>query len=251
MLAAEDEGASHVAWRRGFFRLWVLGSVLFAVVVAALSYAPIRVALHLAAFEKAWKPDTLMVPVRCDNARGAAGADYATREGRKPGPWDQYSKSNASDYCWYLISKFRELYPEYKRISDVELASKKWADAPPPPPGFEVNPQSRSAALGGWAPYAPPQQMAVDPWGSFYAQRHLHSAFPLRLLLLALLSGGFFPALKRGHLEDQLRTIGNGPAVLRAPNLGVRAEVADQDHLVDATSHEVTPLGFDVSRRCP
>jgi hypothetical protein len=196
MLAAEDEGASHVAWRRGFFRLWVLGSVLFAVVVAALSYAPIRVALHLAAFEKAWKPDTLMVPVRCDNARGAAGADYATREGRKPGPWDQYSKSNASDYCWYLISKFRELYPEYKRISDVELASKKWADAPPPPPGFEVNPQSRSAALGRWAQYAPPQQMAVDPRAMVLRAAALAFGVPAATLVVGLAFGWVFSGFK-------------------------------------------------------
>src|SRR5262245_9963232 len=40
------------------------------------------------------------------------------------------------------------------------------------------------------------------------------------------------PGVRRGHAQIRDR-----PAVLRAPDLGVAAEIADQDHLVHATGH--------------
>jgi pilus assembly protein Flp/PilA len=131
------------------------------------------------------------VPVRCGNTRGVAGTDFTTRKGQNPD-----SKPNAFDYCWYSISKFRELYPEFKRISDVELGSKKYVDLPPPPAGFEVDPLSRSAALGGWAPYAPPQQIAVDPWTLVLRAAALAFGVPAATLVVGFDFGWVFSGFK-------------------------------------------------------
>ena len=39
-----------MSWRRGFFRVWVLGSALFVVAVAAINYSEIRAQFDAAAF---------------------------------------------------------------------------------------------------------------------------------------------------------------------------------------------------------
>jgi hypothetical protein len=66
----------------------------------------------------------LMLPVRCTQrdgtpARGTAGFDFvrSLEEGK---PWSQ-------DTCWYELSKFRALYPEYNDLSDSDLAAKMYA----------------------------------------------------------------------------------------------------------------------------
>lgn len=127
-------------WRQGFFRFWVIGSALFVVAVAAINYGDIKAQFEASAFKKVWEQDELAVPIRCKNARGTAGTDFqlglfddlipATRRETRP--------VNPSDYCWYAISKFRLLYPEFKNLSDKGLASKRYVDLPPPPPGFVV-----------------------------------------------------------------------------------------------------------------
>jgi hypothetical protein len=66
----------------------------------------------------------LLVPQLCGDARGVAGTDYSTLQDRNPGPWDTYAKPNPFDRCWYAMSKFRPLYPEYKNLSDRELSNK-------------------------------------------------------------------------------------------------------------------------------
>jgi hypothetical protein len=112
-------------WRRGLFRLWIVGSVLFVIAVAFVSYSEIKKGFDETALQHYLEANTeLLVPVLCGEARGVAGTDYTTQ----PGPWDIYAKPNPFDNCWYVISKFRPLYPEYKDLSDKELSKKLHAD---------------------------------------------------------------------------------------------------------------------------
>ncbi len=114
---------------RGFFRLWVLGSILFVMAIAYTSYGEIKAQFNDVATMK-WAEQNIvfLVPHLCGDARGIAGRDYSTREGQ-PGPWDVYAKPNPFDDCWYEIPKFRQLYPEFGNQSDKELSSKLYADA--------------------------------------------------------------------------------------------------------------------------
>lgn len=58
----------------------------------------------------------LMLPVDCSLAtRGKLNTDYINNlEG---------------DYCWYQISNFRKLFPEYKDLQDTELSEKLYKKA--------------------------------------------------------------------------------------------------------------------------
>src|SRR5262245_25453433 len=103
-------------WRRGLFRLWIVGTVLFVLAVAFVSYGEIK---------RQFEPrEETSVPVQCGLARGKAGTDYAVKKTAKPGPWDAYAERNPDAPCWYAISKFRTFYPEYKDLTDTELIVK-------------------------------------------------------------------------------------------------------------------------------
>jgi hypothetical protein len=69
---------------RGLFRLWIVCSVLFVIVVAVRGYSEIK------ALYEVW-PGEPLVPQLCGEARGVGGVDYSTSEGQ-PGPWDDYAK---------------------------------------------------------------------------------------------------------------------------------------------------------------
>lgn len=133
-------------WRRGLFRLWIVGSALFVIAVAFVSYGEIK-----KQFDGPFK--NVFVPVLCGEARGEAGTDYAIKDKGRPGPSDQYTKPNFFETCWYAISKFRTFYPEYNATADGELIRKLNAalniltfdDIAPDP---EPNPW---ATLGIWA----------------------------------------------------------------------------------------------------
>jgi hypothetical protein len=144
--------------RRGLFRLWIVGSALFVLAVAFVSYSDIKrefIAVGLSKF--------VLLPVLCGDARGVAGEDYTTKAGQSPGPWDSYARPNPYDNCWYAISKFRSFYPEYNDLSDNELTRKLYAkidvelyDRPPNP----------WATLGVWASIAFGIPLAVLALGS-------------------------------------------------------------------------------------
>ena len=109
-------------FRQGFFRIWVVGSVLFVGVVSILGYQKVA-----AEFERTGRPDlssfgTLVVPVNCREARGKAKVDYDGPEG----PWNIYT---AESQCWYKIGDLRRLYPEYKDLSDVVISNKLYKKA--------------------------------------------------------------------------------------------------------------------------
>jgi hypothetical protein len=76
--------------RRGLFRLWVVGAVLFAAVVIAANYSRIR-----REFDEA---DWVTVKfVKCTEARGTAGRDY---------------REEADKSCMYELDAYKRLYPE-------------------------------------------------------------------------------------------------------------------------------------------
>src|SRR5262245_62646136 len=70
-----------------------------------------------------------------------------------------------------------------------------------------------------------------------------HHAVPFGFL--AALAGCLVaPGIRGGHAQ-----IGDRPTVLRAPDLGIFAEIADQDHLVHATGHDALLLVACIVRR--
>jgi hypothetical protein len=116
-------------WRRGLFRLWIVGTVLFLLAIAAISYSEIRKQFQETSLQQYLEANSeLLLPVLCGKVRGVAGTDYTTKQGQNPGPWDIYSKPNPFDNCWYTMSKFRALFPEYNDLSDKELSRKLYAD---------------------------------------------------------------------------------------------------------------------------
>lgn len=99
------------------FRLWVVASALFVVVVGAASCNGIREEFRISSIDydaiaKKYGGDTLF-PVDCGQARGLATTDYSANDG----------------LCWYATGDLRRLYPEYKDISDHKLSGKIYAKA--------------------------------------------------------------------------------------------------------------------------
>jgi hypothetical protein len=110
-------------FRRGFFRLWLVFSILFVIGTAAVFYRDVR-----SEFEKAAviANSILMVPVACNDARGKAGIDYEV--------FDDPSKTNK---CWYQVPKLRALFPEYKDLADDQLSDRLYQKA-----GIQTTPVS-------------------------------------------------------------------------------------------------------------
>lgn len=106
--------------RQGLFRLWVVFSALFLLVVSVASYDGIREEFKIAntdydAMAREAGGYTLL-PADCGIARGNSGSDYSLDKG----------------LCWYKTEDFRRLYPEYKDIGDRFLAEKLYAEAGQP-----------------------------------------------------------------------------------------------------------------------
>jgi hypothetical protein len=140
--------------RRGLFRLWIIGSALWVLAVAFVSYSEIKKQFRATAQERYVEANALLlVPQLCGQARGVAGTDYSR---------DKEKSSNPFDTCWYEMSKFRPLYPEYKDVSDKELSKKLYADHGVPirdlPNPWET--------LGEWAAFALGPPLAVLALGS-------------------------------------------------------------------------------------
>jgi hypothetical protein len=101
-------------WRRGLFRLWIVGSVLFVIAVAVVRYREIKEQFENTGLQHL--PGEILVPQRCSEARGVVGTDYM----RVQEPWIWWEVED----CWYDLSKFRPLYSEFKNVSDEELIRK-------------------------------------------------------------------------------------------------------------------------------
>lgn len=89
---------------RGLFRLWIILTAIFITVVVMLN------AHNLKYSKSAFDPitATLMLPVDCELARGKLSKDY--------------TNNLEGGHCWYKISEFRKLFPEYKNLSDTQLS---------------------------------------------------------------------------------------------------------------------------------
>src|SRR5262249_19674857 len=107
--------SSRLNWRQGFFRFWVVGTALFVIAIAAISYIEIKaefVRVDSITWDRYWA-----VPKYCFDARGVAGKDFT---------YERYP-NNPYDTCWYELPKFRQLYPEFNNLSDRELGEKLYA----------------------------------------------------------------------------------------------------------------------------
>jgi hypothetical protein len=109
-------------WKRGLFRLWLLFSALFVIATAVVFYPDVKSEFEKARLEaqaqaQQW-PGELEVPVPCGDARGKGGEDYKVLP-----EW------TGMKGCWYRVSKFRVLYPEYKDLSDKQLEDRLYEKA--------------------------------------------------------------------------------------------------------------------------
>jgi hypothetical protein len=150
--------------RRGLLRLWIVGTALFVLAVAFVSYSEIKQQFDTVALQR-WADanSAVLVPTLCGQARGDVGVDYSTSEAEKsPNPYAKYKKPNPYETCWYDISKFRPLYPEYNDLSDKELTQKLYAAH-----GMPIRePPNPWVTLGVWASIALGIPLAVLALGS-------------------------------------------------------------------------------------
>ena len=116
-------GRALMNFRRGFFRLWLLFSILFVIGTTAVFFRDV-----MSEFEKAAlvANSILMVPVACSDARGKAGTDYEV--------FDDPSKTSK---CWYQVPKLRALFPEFKDLTDDQLSDRLYQKA-----GIQITPVS-------------------------------------------------------------------------------------------------------------
>jgi len=123
--------------------------VLFVVATVALSYTEI-----LNEFLWSQPPNvagwTPLLPVACDQARGAMDNDY----------------SDSEDLCWYEVPKFRKLSPGYRDLSDQELNKRLYAKAGRPLK--EMRPWTLVAERAAVALSVPTVVLAVG-WSLFWA----------------------------------------------------------------------------------
>ncbi|TYL84519.1 hypothetical protein FXB40_44785 [Bradyrhizobium rifense] len=120
---------------RGFFRVWIILSALFAMGVAVVSYQDVKEEFEKASLDFS-QVGTLMLPVDCREARGKSGADYTAPDR----PWNTYT---ATPNCWYKLPDFRRLYPEYRDRSETALSDKLYSKA-----GIVLSPARPWRALG-------------------------------------------------------------------------------------------------------
>ena len=105
--AISDNQAIDVS--RGFWRLWVVFSVVWVFLVIATSLIPSGMR-DIIAHDQEEQASNLfatqhIVPLSCGNIRGVRSLDYFEFRGR----------------CWMLLDRYRALYPEDKTESDRQL----------------------------------------------------------------------------------------------------------------------------------
>jgi hypothetical protein len=105
-------------FRRGFFRLWVVLSVLYVAAIGAIFYGDLKAEFALA--NNVFSQFDTNIPVLCKDARGKQGVDYKIDKG----PWNDYRQDKL---CWYEEAAFRAQYPEYKDVSDKTLVDRLYA----------------------------------------------------------------------------------------------------------------------------
>jgi hypothetical protein len=93
-------------WRRGLFRLWIVGTALFVLAVAFIGYSNVKEKFAgLASTTHVLKVNEPAIGLLCADAQGVADVDYL----------------RTGDNCWYAMSAFQRLYPEYSGLSENEI----------------------------------------------------------------------------------------------------------------------------------
>jgi len=96
------------------FGLWVTFSLIFDILVVLNYWKPISGEFEkISGISYMETYGTARIPVLCGQTRGEANLDFVLGN---PGRPDLYGT------CWYELSKFRKVFPEYDKISDLELA---------------------------------------------------------------------------------------------------------------------------------
>jgi len=109
--------------KRGMYRVWIVLSLIFVVIVIAASWQNLHTQYNNA-FHPFWKNDILLVPINCDEARGD-NKDYRKEDKPWQLNWERTPKvGSLVNLCWYEMSRFRQLYTEYNMLSDEELSQK-------------------------------------------------------------------------------------------------------------------------------
>src|ERR1700693_4324398 len=112
---------------RKLFRLWIFATAGYILLASSLMFGWVRGEFVRAAFEEYGDAHAeTLVPVACSSARGQAGVDYTKQQ-----TWDKYLYATQSDNCWYPISKFRHLFPEYNDLSDDALIERHYTTSRP------------------------------------------------------------------------------------------------------------------------
>jgi hypothetical protein len=174
-------GLMRLNWRQGFFRFWVIGSALFVMAAAWISYGDIKSQFDQAATMKLLEHDKIMLPVLCGKARGVEGTDFQRGlfdDLIPSAKRDTSSPPNPFDNCWYQMPKFRVLYPEYNDLSDRELSSKLYADV-----GI-------------------PTRDLPNPWMTMLGIAAVAFGIPLIVLIFGLVLAWGFSGFKAKHQLD-------------------------------------------------
>ncbi|WP_160010717.1 hypothetical protein [Rhizobium sp. 18055] len=105
--------------KRGLFRLWIVVSFLWVAAVGFMGWQEISKDRWW--IGNPWYEADLIadLPVRCEQARGAKGTDYAVRHAAEP--WNRYR--DPPQACWYTEDRFRALWPEYKDLAFATVSA--------------------------------------------------------------------------------------------------------------------------------
>ncbi|MFZ5720207.1 MAG: hypothetical protein ACOY5Y_12190 [Pseudomonadota bacterium] len=109
---------------RGLFRAWLVASAVFIVALVGVRWSSLQ--LDWRSLQEGTATPESLVPVRCLDARGAAGADFETITNEMMAPPDA---ERLAGFCLYQMKAIRRLYPEYNDLSDGRLSDMLYAKA--------------------------------------------------------------------------------------------------------------------------
>lgn len=111
-------------FRRGFFRIWLILSAIYTLLICIIFFDDVRQEFKKQALLSKWNEiSVLLLPVLCDEARGEAKRDYNPPEG------NYFNRFDAGALCWYEEPKFRQFYPEYRDLTTEMLSGRLYSKA--------------------------------------------------------------------------------------------------------------------------
>jgi hypothetical protein len=105
----------------------MIGAAVFVIAITSINYGDIKAEFDALALQGG-SPKELFVPQLCGRARGIAGTDYTSKQEQPSDLLDEFTKPNSYAICWFRMSKFRVLYPEFDNIPDKGLSRRLYAD---------------------------------------------------------------------------------------------------------------------------